>query len=52
MRRECQVKSFDGLGPFSHVCRMMRFSEPNTNEFEVVQFILRNLLEINTMSAS
>ena len=25
MRRECQVKSFDGLGPFS---------EPNTNEFE------------------
>ena len=34
MRRECQVKSFDGLGPFSYVCRMMRFSEPNTNEFE------------------
>ena len=34
MRRECQVKSFDGLGPFSDVCRMMRFSEPNTNEFE------------------
>ena len=32
--RECQVKSFDGLGPFSYVCRMMRFSEPNTNEFE------------------
>ena len=34
MRRECQVKSFEGLGPFSYVCRMMRFSEPNTNEFE------------------
>ena len=33
MRRECQGKSFDGLGPFSYVCRMMRFSEPNTNEF-------------------
>ena len=24
----------EGLGPFSYVCRMMRFSEPNTNEFE------------------
>ena len=34
MWRECQVKSFDGLGPFSYVCRMMRFSKPNTNEFE------------------
>ena len=34
MRRECQVKSFEGLEPFSYVCRMMRFSEPNTNEFE------------------
>ena len=34
MRRECQVKSFDGLGLFSYVCRMMRSSEPNTNEFE------------------
>ena len=34
MRRECQVKSFEGLGPFSYVCRMIRFSEPNTNEFE------------------
>ena len=34
MRRECQVKSFEGLGPFSYVCRMMRFSEPNTNELE------------------
>ena len=34
MRRECQVKSFEGLGPFSYVCRMKRFSEPNTNEFE------------------
>ena len=28
------VKSFDGLGPFPCFCRMMRFSEPNTNEFE------------------
>ena len=37
MRRECQVKSFEGLGPFSYVCRMMRFSEPNTNEFESEQ---------------
>ena len=34
MRRECQVKSFDGLELFSYVWRMMRFSEPNTNEFE------------------
>ena len=34
MRRECQVKSFDGLGPFSYVCRMIRFSEPNTKEVE------------------
>ena len=37
MRRGCQVKSFEGLGPFSYVCRMMRFSEPNTNEFEPEQ---------------
>ena len=34
MRRECQVKTFDGLGPFSYVCRMIRFSEPNTKDFE------------------
>ena len=34
MRRECQFKTFDGLGPFSYVCRMIRFSEPNTKEFE------------------
>ena len=34
MRRECQVKTFDGLGPFSYVCRMIRVSEPNTKEFE------------------
>ena len=33
MRRECQVKTF-GLGPFSYVCRMIRFSEPNTKEVE------------------
>ena len=25
MRRECQVKNFDGLGPFSYVCRMIHF---------------------------
>ena len=34
MRRECQIKTFDGLGSFSYVCRMIRFSEPNTKEFE------------------
>ena len=34
MRRECQVKSFEGPEPFSCVCHMMRFSEPNTNAFE------------------
>ena len=34
MRRECQVKTFDGLGPFSYVCRMIRFSEPKTKEVE------------------
>ena len=34
MRRECQVKSFDGLEPFSYVRRIIRSSEPNTNEFE------------------
>ena len=34
MRRECQVKTLDGLGPFSYVCRMIRFSEPNTKDFE------------------
>ena len=31
MRKECQIKSFDGLGPFSYVCRMVKF-EPNTTE--------------------
>ena len=35
MRRECQVKSFDGLGPFSYVCRMIHFSEPNTNQSQI-----------------
>ena len=34
MRRECQVKTFNGLGPFSFVCRMICFSEPNTKDFE------------------
>ena len=33
-RRECQINSFDGLRPFSYVCRMIRFSEPNTSEVE------------------
>ena len=27
-------QDFDGLGPFSYVCRMIRFSEPNTEDFE------------------
>ena len=31
MRKECQIKTFDGLGPFSYVCRMISF-EPNTTE--------------------
>ena len=35
MRRECQVKSFDGLGPFSYVCRMIHFSEPNTDQSQI-----------------
>ena len=35
MRRECQVKNFDGLGPFSYVCRMIHFSEPNTNQSQI-----------------
>ena len=34
MRRGCQVKTFDGLGPFSYVCRMIHVFEPNTKEFE------------------
>ena len=54
MRRECQVKSFEGLGPFSYVCRMMRFQSPIPTSLNLkrVQFILRDVLEINTMSAS
>ena len=36
MRRERQIKNFDGLGPFSYVCRMIRFSEPNTKEVDEV----------------
>ena len=39
MRRECQIKNFDGLGPFSYVCRMIRFSEPNTKEVEHEVFV-------------
>ena len=31
---EFQVKTFDGLGPFSYVFGMIRFSEPNTKEVE------------------
>ena len=30
MRKECRIKTFDGLGPFSYFCRMIR-NEPNTN---------------------
>jgi len=37
MRRECFAKSFDGLGPFSYVCRMVRFSEPNTSTTKSLQ---------------
>ena len=33
MRKECRIKTFDGLGPFSYVCRMIR-NEPNTNTTE------------------
>ena len=56
MRRECQVKTFDRLGRFSYVCRMIRFSEPNTKDFEQRVFddsALKNMLrEVNTMSTS
>lgn len=34
MRKECQIKSFDGLGPFSYVCRTISF-EPNTKVVEL-----------------
>ena len=33
MRKECRIKTFDGLGPFSYVCRMIR-NEPNINTTE------------------
>ena len=33
MRKECRIKTFDGLGPFSYVCRMIQH-EPNTNTTE------------------
>ena len=58
MRRECQIKNFDGLGPFSYVCRMIRFSEPNTKRQLTsrkrfsVQHFLSAVLEINTTFAS
>ena len=39
MRRECQVKTFDGLGPVSYFCKMIRFSEPNTKEVEHGVFV-------------
>ena len=32
-RKECRIKTFDGLGPFSYVCRMIN-TEPNTNMTE------------------
>ena len=34
MRKECRIKTFDGLGPFSYVCRMIQH-EPNTNTTEI-----------------
>ena len=34
MRKECRIKTFDGLGPFSYVCRMIS-TEPNTNTTEI-----------------
>ena len=50
----CQVKTFDGLGPFSYVCRMIRFSEPIpkilNREFLMIQLLKNMLREINTMS--
>ena len=33
MRKECRIKTFDGLGPFSFVCRTIQH-EPNTNTTE------------------
>ena len=33
MRKECRIKTFDGLRPFSYVCRMIQH-EPNTNTTE------------------
>ena len=33
MRKECHIKTFDGLEPFSYVCRMIQH-EPNTNTTE------------------
>ena len=29
MRKECQIKTFDGLGPFSYVCRMAQSPKPS-----------------------
>ena len=57
MRKECHIKNFDGLGPFSYVCRMIRVSGPipmklNMKRLISVQLILRVALEINTMYAS
>ena len=33
MRKECRIKTFDGLEPFSYVCRIIS-AEPNTNTTE------------------
>ena len=33
MRKECRIKTFDGLGSFFHVCRMIQY-ESNTNTTE------------------
>ena len=32
MRKECRIKTWDGFGPFSYVCRMIQH-EPNTKHF-------------------
>ena len=38
MRKECRIKTFDGLGPFSYVCRMMN-AEPNTTETDKIETV-------------
>ena len=38
MRKECRIKTFDGLGPFSYVCRMIN-AEPNTTETDKIEIV-------------